>query len=584
MNKKHRNRAGKVLVLLAILLPTSIGMAGLVIDGGLMLTRSRQLQNAADAAALAGATDRMLGKPISGCKAAAAEVVRIDNGIDADVVVNIPPFSGPHAGDSNFVEVIARADYSPLLMHVVSIVSDDPLEVRSVAGAASTNIGSALAVLDPEPAPLSYDDVGTILTGLDLPSIAASAGGQSVAVEQLSLQAIVGPIAASLLADELTNVYQDIIADSFSLVTGQLPSLHAPSLTAGMEVEGIGSLRVDGAVHVNNRWGDRDERGLLVGIGVAPPHALACMPLMGTTRLIAREIRVAGGVDTHNYYLPFDAGEPNPLRANTLPVPDPFETLPIPSQLSDPTNVDISQPPTGHLVQVVLSAAQADAVLSNVLGNLPLGLGALFTPLLDLVKTDLTEVSIQPGVYESITVIAPLGGVRFEPGIYIIRNQNPDTGSGLTIVGPVQAEGVMFYLTQSSNFSAETGAPDNAEDGSIAPPNTITNMLPSAIILPLLPTASITGLDDPDSPFDGMLLFQRRLDRRMFVIDSQQLLGANQLSGSVYNKWGHTLFVGGASTSGLRFATGTMRVVTVGDTTLQPTPLMPAATDALLVE
>lgn len=577
-------RNGKVLVLLAILLPASIGIAGLVIDGGLMLTRSRQLQNAADAASLAAATDRMLGKPIPGCKAAAVEVVTVDNGIDANVEVNIPPLSGAHSGDSNYVEVIARLQYTPLLMHVVSIVSDDPLEVRSVSGAASSNVGTALVVLDPEPAELSYGDVASMLAGIDLPSVAASAAGQSAAVDGLSAQAVVGPIAASLLTSGLEDIFEDVLADTFSLATSSLPSTHLPSLTAGMEVEGAGTLWVDGAVHVNNRWGDRDERGLMVGIGVAPPHALACMPLAATTRLGAREIRVTGGVDSELFYEPFDSDEAPPLRAGTLPVPNPFAAVPTPSVLTDSDNVDASNT-QGHVIKVVLSPAQADDILANVLTNLPLGLGALFTPLIDGLKLELTEATVEPGVYESLTVIAPLGGVRFEPGIYIIRNQNPDTGSGLAIVGPVQAEGVMFYLTQSANFNAETGTPDSTEDSSVAPPNTITGNLPGALILPLLPTARITGLDDPNSPFDGMLIYQRPLDRGIVLIEGQQLLGTNSLAGSVYNKWGHTLLIGGGGgESGLRVASGTLRVITAGNMRILPTPLLEPATDALLVE
>ena len=54
-------RSGKTLVMFAILLPVLLGMTGLVIDGGLLMAAHRQVQNAADAAALAAAMDKYRG-------------------------------------------------------------------------------------------------------------------------------------------------------------------------------------------------------------------------------------------------------------------------------------------------------------------------------------------------------------------------------------------------------------------------------------------------------------------------------------------------------------------------------------------
>ncbi len=54
-------RTGKILVLLAILLPVFCGMAGLIIDGGKLMLESRHAQSVADAAATAAATELRLG-------------------------------------------------------------------------------------------------------------------------------------------------------------------------------------------------------------------------------------------------------------------------------------------------------------------------------------------------------------------------------------------------------------------------------------------------------------------------------------------------------------------------------------------
>ena len=57
-----RRRPGQTLVLFALLFPVLLGMVGLVIDGGLIMAAQRQVQNAADAAALAASMDRVRGK------------------------------------------------------------------------------------------------------------------------------------------------------------------------------------------------------------------------------------------------------------------------------------------------------------------------------------------------------------------------------------------------------------------------------------------------------------------------------------------------------------------------------------------
>ena len=55
----HKSERGQMLVIVAVALTALIAMAGLVIDGGMALSNRRQVQNASDAAALAGA--RVLG-------------------------------------------------------------------------------------------------------------------------------------------------------------------------------------------------------------------------------------------------------------------------------------------------------------------------------------------------------------------------------------------------------------------------------------------------------------------------------------------------------------------------------------------
>src|SRR5690349_4667482 len=110
-------RAGNVLVLLVVLLPALLGIVGLVIDGGLMMDKSRRLPHATDAAATASAMDLRLGKSAAAPTATATEFSHTANRLpDPSVVVHIPPASGPFTGRSGYVEVETQSNYRSRFM------------------------------------------------------------------------------------------------------------------------------------------------------------------------------------------------------------------------------------------------------------------------------------------------------------------------------------------------------------------------------------------------------------------------------------------------------------------------------------
>src|SRR4051812_21917434 len=57
MRHQLRRGGGQALVLVALLMPLLFGIVALVIDGSTLLVQRRMIQNAADAAALAGARE-----------------------------------------------------------------------------------------------------------------------------------------------------------------------------------------------------------------------------------------------------------------------------------------------------------------------------------------------------------------------------------------------------------------------------------------------------------------------------------------------------------------------------------------------
>lgn len=580
----HLPREGKMLVIMAILLPSLLGVAGLVLDGGLMMSEHRNLQHTVDAAATAAAMDLRLGKEPADAVATATDLIQNGNAVaDAVVTVNIPPSGGPFAGRSTHVEVLAARQFSSHLSQVVDGIVNHEIEARAVAGVEAVTSGAAIIVLDPDPADLTVSGVEDLLLGIDIGDLVEEAVTQTGVTEAVAEVPVVGPTAAGLLDSALVDSLTDLVGDLWADAIGEVTIAPTPTLTAGLEIEGLGQLMVDGAVLVNNQWGGVDENGETVGEAPAPPYAVACMPLLPLTQMAARDIRVVGGVDSQDNYGAFEGGA-SPLQANRLPVPDPFLSLPVPSLASDAANVSTTVHAPADAVRVALPSDEATQVLNDVLAALSPLLQPLFQPLMDSQLEDLTTPVLQPGVYNSITVLAPLGGARFEPGVYIIRGTSVVTNMSLCIVGPVHAEGVLFYITDSSGFDASTGLPDTGDDVNAEPSNTLISSPPSAVILPLLSGARLTGLNDPGSPFDGMLLYQRRLDRRPIIVEAQQLLGSGDISGTVYSKWGHVMFLGGFGSYDLRFVIGTMRVLTVTDTTLAPTILLPPARDVLLLE
>jgi Flp pilus assembly protein TadG len=484
----RRRREGKVLVMLAILLPSLCGIAGLVFDGGLMMDERRDLQHAVDAAATAAATDLRLGKSAAIATSTATAFVRDENGFsDATVTVHIPPAQGPFAGRTGFVEVESERKYHSLFMKILDSVAERTMYARAVAGVDDVTAGAAVVVLDPDPAMVSVQSVGT------------------------------------------------------------LPVL--PTLTAGFEIEGAGEFFVDGAVLVNTEWGGVDENGDPAGEGPGPPYGAACMPVLPTTGLRARDIRVVGGVDDPDNYANFESGEESPLQANRLPVPDPYASLPVPTVSSDAGNVS--------------SVTRGGVTVA--------GLPVIGPP-----------VTLQPGVYEYIRIVS--GVANFQPGVYIIRGKDPITQVSLCMLaGTINAQDVLFYITDSATFDGVSGNPD-ASDAETSPAGgQETSLVPSVVIQASLLGSGISGLADASSPFNGMVIYQRRHDRRPIVIAHQNLVGSGDFSGTVYAKWGHVVFIGNGVYDA-RFVCGTMRVLTLFDSTLAPSNLFPPARDVLLVE
>jgi hypothetical protein len=480
------SRSGKVLILFAVLLPAMLAVTGLIIDGGILQGTYRRAQHIADAAATAGARELRRSGVVANAESRAEDVARDLNAHRVGGVrVSSPPQSGRYADNPNAVEVELGTAHT-LFSGFVGDSASVELNARAVAGWRPSTAGAAIVVLDPNPPRLSVPPLPAILPAL-------------------------------------------------------------PALIGGFELEGIGAVRVDGAVLVNTQWGGYDENGDPTGDIAPPPFGIASINLLTPRRLTARDIRVVGGVDDPDAYGSFSVGESSPLRCGRLAVPDPLISLPVPTTSADPVNVNATLRGGVRIIGLPIGPFQV----------------------------------LNPGVYDWIEIVT--GRVRFNPGVYIIRGKNPITQISLNMLaGEIQAQGVMFYITDSAGYTAASGAPDSGDGESVPPAPGVLNLLPSTVINLLLPGSRISGIDDPGSPYNGLVVFQRRRDRRPVAIVTS-LLASPGVEGTVYAKWGHVILAS-RGTVDASFVAGTVRIVTALPTTIAPSRLLPPAEDVFLLE
>jgi hypothetical protein len=133
----ERNRqSGNALVFTVLALGVLLGMAGLAIDVGTLRYEKRLQQNAADSAAIAGASNIAYGGITAGAQNASATNGFADGTNNVTVTVNNPPVAGPHTGAASYVEVLVAAVQPTYFMRIFG-VNSQAVTARAVA----TNLG-----------------------------------------------------------------------------------------------------------------------------------------------------------------------------------------------------------------------------------------------------------------------------------------------------------------------------------------------------------------------------------------------------------------------------------------------------------
>jgi len=159
----RRSEAGQALIMTAAALVVLIGFAGLAIDMGVMRYNKRLLQTAADAAAIAGASNLpidgvTLGGITAGAQDAATRVGFTDNGggqvsnctgaAVGTICVQVNsvettggPQTGPHQNNPGYVEVLVAEVYPTYFMKILGINSE-AITARAVAASLGPATGN----------------------------------------------------------------------------------------------------------------------------------------------------------------------------------------------------------------------------------------------------------------------------------------------------------------------------------------------------------------------------------------------------------------------------------------------------------
>lgn len=130
--RKIQDESGQAMILTLLCMTCLLGFVGFAADIGTLLRAKRNLQIAADSAAIAGAAELNYGDMTAAAEAAAAQngVTIGTNG--GTVTVNTPPSYGAYAGQSGYVEAIVSQVQPTFFMNIFHIASQN-VTARAVA-------------------------------------------------------------------------------------------------------------------------------------------------------------------------------------------------------------------------------------------------------------------------------------------------------------------------------------------------------------------------------------------------------------------------------------------------------------------
>lgn len=148
----RKGERGSVLTVTALLMVPLLGSVGVVVDGSRIYAEYRKAQNAADAAAWAGAHDLALGRGATQAVATATYYATqngFTTGSGKTVTVNSPPATGSFAGNANYIQVRITNNFPTFIAKALTR-SQFTVQTSATAGITSGGAGGgAIYVLNP---------------------------------------------------------------------------------------------------------------------------------------------------------------------------------------------------------------------------------------------------------------------------------------------------------------------------------------------------------------------------------------------------------------------------------------------------
>ncbi len=146
-----RDESGQTMILALVCMTVLMGFVGLATDIGVMFKVKRNMQIAADSAAIAAATELNYGDMVAAGQAAASQNGETNGVNGATVAINNGPTSGPFAGNPSYVEAI--------------VTQTQPTFFAQLFNQLSMNVSArAVATLGPAQGIYTLSPAGTDLT------------------------------------------------------------------------------------------------------------------------------------------------------------------------------------------------------------------------------------------------------------------------------------------------------------------------------------------------------------------------------------------------------------------------------------
>jgi hypothetical protein len=224
-----------MMLLVTVALIVLLGLAGLATDFGLLWTEKRQIQTAADAAAVAGALAVVSGGNVTTAAKTDSSVNGFTDGTQGvTVAVNNPPASGSYAGDSSAVEAIVTKPEQTYFLRVLGYNSV-AIEGRAVA---HTGAHDCIYVMDPSAnnalvtsgSSTLSSSCGIVVNSSSTSGLVAS-GGACISAAAIGVNASSESQAACVSPAATFNVPR--VSDPLAYLTEPTPGTCTPSTASG---------------------------------------------------------------------------------------------------------------------------------------------------------------------------------------------------------------------------------------------------------------------------------------------------------------------------------------------------------------